>query len=335
MTLRSHKKPRITRSNTRQSDLPGWKRSLCSGICLGLAVVMLTSVVEAGAAKRRRFGALDRLKHRSATSRWEELRQIWQPSTEVESVPVLEGEDVHPTQLNPTQPSTEKKPPNLLAPTTTTDHPVGVAAPELPSLPPEEQGRSAQQPVWHLQQNSLGQKDLNEDAREMEGLANVLPKPITSILPYYDYLPGGEDPCEYMCPRPEGCGTDEDARPCPELVAMPDVSLAGRHFVDTHVLWEPSNLFHNPLYFEDHALERYGHTHHELLQPFVSVGKFGAQFIGLPYQMALHPIHECQYTLGWHRPGECVPYRYHLPPWNTKAALTAAGAYTGLIFLFP
>ncbi|MCA9073623.1 MAG: hypothetical protein KDA93_01220 [Planctomycetaceae bacterium] len=300
---------------------------------------MLVSIAEAGAAKSRRKGAIDRLKGRSATSRWEELRQIWRPSTDVEGVPVIEGEEIQTPQQEEHGPGIESEAPSLLVPATAIDRPINLPVPGLPALPSGESrdaSPSLQQPVWHLSQDiGSRQPGAETEIQQTAAIGDVLPKPITSILPYYDYLPDGEDPCEYLCPRPEGCGNDEDAPPCPELVALPDVSLAGRHFVDTHVLWEPANLFHNPLYFEDHALERYGHTHHELLQPFVSVGKFGAQFIGLPYQMALHPAWECQSTLGWHRPGECVPYRYHLPPWNTKAALTAAGTYTGLIFLFP
>lgn len=176
---------------------------------------------------------------------------------------------------------------------------------------------------------------MERETEAMAGIENLLPKPITDILPYYDYAPNGEDPCEYMCPRPAGCPEEDSALPCPEFVELPDSPPDGRSFVEMHMLWEPSNLFHNPLYFEDHTLERYGHTHGPVLQPFVSVGKFGAQLIGLPYQMALHPPCECQYVLGWHRPGECIPYRYHFPPWNTKAAITAAAAYTGLIFLIP
>ncbi|MEZ6051157.1 MAG: hypothetical protein R3B91_06070 [Planctomycetaceae bacterium] len=306
----------------------------------------MSPAAEGGAAaQRRREASLERLKRRSATSRWDELRRIWQPSPEEETQPTVEdAEDgsVQPVRQESVDPSQDASSPGLLVPSVTDGAGVQEALPRLPALPPNHAIRPVpsqpqEQPVWHLSQDSGGQRldSEREQKQQMAAIGDVLPKPITSILPYYDYAPGGEDACEYLCPRPEGCKDDEDAPPCPELVELPDVSLAGRNFVDTHVLWEPSNLFHNPLYFEDHALERYGHTHHQLLQPLVSVGKFGVQFVGLPYQMALHPVHECQYALGWHRPGECVPYRYHLPPWNTKAALVAAGTYTGLIFLFP
>lgn len=135
-------------------------------------------------------------------------------------------------------------------------------------------------------------------------------KPIREITPYF---------------QPE---------PLPEIQNLPD-SSTNRNFVPAHYTWAASNVYHNPLYFEDAALERYGHTHHHLVQPFVSVGKFGAQFVGLPYQMAIDPVWDEQYTLGWYRPGEPAPRLFYQVPWNWKAAATAAGTYTGLIFLFP
>jgi hypothetical protein len=135
-------------------------------------------------------------------------------------------------------------------------------------------------------------------------------KPINEIVPYF---------------RPE---------PLPAINELPE-SPTDRGFVPAQFAWAASNVYHNPLYFEDFALERYGHTHHHLVQPFVSVGKFGAQFLALPYQMAIDPVWDEQYTLGWYRPGELAPYLFYQVPWNWKAAATAAGTYTGLIFLFP
>lgn len=160
-------------------------------------------------------------------------------------------------------------------------------------------------------------------------------KPITAIFPYHDYAPERGDPCEYLCPRPEDCPEPKQSRPCPEPVELPQSPFTEWTFADTHLFWAPSNLFHNPLYFEDAPLERYGHTDPHFVQPFVSLGKFGVQLIGLPYQMALHPVHEHVYTLGWYRPGECAPKKCYRVPLNAKAGLTAGAAYTGLFFLFP
>ena len=99
--------------------------------------------------------------------------------------------------------------------------------------------------------------------------------------------------------------------------------------------WKASDLYHYPLYFEDPPLERYGHTHHELLQPFISAQRFGTQLIGLPYQMAIDPILKKTYTLGWYRPGEPAPMLLYQVPWNAEAAAVQAGVMTGMFFLVP
>jgi hypothetical protein len=100
--------------------------------------------------------------------------------------------------------------------------------------------------------------------------------------------------------------------------------------------WLPSNLYHNPLYFEDPALERYGHVHfNDCVEPFFSMARFGSQFVGLPYQMALDPVCRRQYTLGWYRPGDFAPKKIYQVPLNGRAAATAAGVYAGLFWLVP
>lgn len=108
-----------------------------------------------------------------------------------------------------------------------------------------------------------------------------------------------------------------------------------RAFPDTMYAWEPSNFYHYPLYFEDAVLERYGHTYHPLVQPAVSVAKFGAQLVMLPYQMTLDPIDCPKYALGWYRPGDCAPKLRYQPPLNAKAAAVEAGVVTGLFFIIP
>jgi hypothetical protein len=166
-------------------------------------------------------------------------------------------------------------------------------------------------------------------------------KKVTSILPYFDYEPNTEtartDPHRNLCPRPEGskCKPGDRIPECPEEVALSDTAYEGRPMSGTLFQWHASNLSHNPLYFQDAPLERYGHTHNELVQPFVSVGKFGVQLIGLPYQMTIDPCCKKMYTLGWYRPGECLPKMYRKIPWNKQAAVTQAGIMTGFAFLIP
>lgn len=103
----------------------------------------------------------------------------------------------------------------------------------------------------------------------------------------------------------------------------------------TVLQWAPTNLYHHPLYFEDPALERYGHTYHPAVQPFASAGRFAVQLAGLPYQMTLNPIHAKEYTLGWYRPGDCAPKKHYQIPFNEEATLMEAAVIAGMILIFP
>lgn len=99
--------------------------------------------------------------------------------------------------------------------------------------------------------------------------------------------------------------------------------------------WAPTNLYHYPLYFEDPALERYGHTYHPVVQPFASAGRFATQLAGIPYQMTLHPVCSREYTLGYYRPGECAPKKHYQIPFNEEAAVVQAAALAGIFLIFP
>lgn len=99
--------------------------------------------------------------------------------------------------------------------------------------------------------------------------------------------------------------------------------------------WAPTNLYYHPLYFEDPSLERYGHTYHPVVQPIASAGRFATQLVGLPYQMALHPVHSREYALGYYRPGECAPKKHYQIPFNEEAAVVQAAAMVGFFLIFP
>jgi len=144
---------------------------------------------------------------------------------------------------------------------------------------------------------------------------------ITDISPFADYVPKGYE----LEPDDE----------IPQVESLSKEPYVERNFEEIVFTWEPTNLRYNPLYFEDAPLERYGHTHHELLQPFVSAARFGVQFIGLPYQMTIDPIYKRRYTLGYYRPGEYAPKKFYQIPLNFDAALVEAGALTGMFFLIP
>ncbi|MBA3312710.1 MAG: hypothetical protein M3552_11840 [Planctomycetota bacterium] len=165
---------------------------------------------------------------------------------------------------------------------------------------------------------------------------------INDILPYFDYEPDPDvdDPCLYLCPRPDGLpckqyGEGEYVPACPDEVALGDGPFVPRMMPPSVFAWTASNISYNPLYFEDVQLERYGHTYGECVQPFVSLGKFSAQLIGLPYQMALDPPCKEVYPLGYYRPGEPAPKLFYQVPLNAKAAVIAAGVYTGIGVVLP
>lgn len=106
-----------------------------------------------------------------------------------------------------------------------------------------------------------------------------------------------------------------------------------RNFPDTAVPWAAPTTKYYPLYFQDPALERYGHTHHPLLQPVISSARVTTQLVMLPYQMTITPPWELHSPLGWYRPGDVVPKLKYPIPWSAKAAAVEAASLTGLIFL--
>lgn len=99
--------------------------------------------------------------------------------------------------------------------------------------------------------------------------------------------------------------------------------------------WKASGLCHKPLYFEEVALERYGHTTGILTQPFVSAAHFFLTVPILPYKMGLYPPNECIYTLGYYRPGSCAPHILDPLPISVRAALFEAGAIVAGVAIIP
>ncbi len=269
----------------------------------------------------RAVAPLERLRTRSSSDRWkrmnEELRDTSRVGTASQSVPPepVDQDFVLP----PSQPQVFS--PNIdqgADPALPRSEPRRVAAYQPPQPTPD---RKYAAPI--------------RDPRDL--------RKVTEILPFFDYEPDPEvakdDPCLYRCPRPDGAPCKQypagQAPACPEELELSNEVYSGRTAPSTMVNWEASNLYHNPLYFEDAALERYGHTHCCAVQPFVSVGKFSLQLAGLPYQATLDPMCKRMYTLGWYRPGECAPKKCYQIPWSWEAAAVQAGATTGMVFFLP
>jgi hypothetical protein len=148
-------------------------------------------------------------------------------------------------------------------------------------------------------------------------------RPITEIAPFYDMMVD-EDIREYA-----------DQKAAEYDVKFADEVFQPRAFPDVAMPWEPTNFYHYPLYFEDPALERYGHTRPFVIQPFFSGARFMGQLLSLPYQMTIDPVCKEMYALGWYRPGECAPKLKYQVPFNAQAAAVQAGVTTGMFFLIP
>lgn len=107
--------------------------------------------------------------------------------------------------------------------------------------------------------------------------------------------------------------------------------------------WDATCLCYHPLYFEEVNAERYGYVcggkccpcRECLWQPACSAAHFFGTIPALPYCMLADCPTECVYTLGYYRPGDCVPWCRNYPSCDPVAAVGTAGVYTGLIFAIP
>jgi len=99
--------------------------------------------------------------------------------------------------------------------------------------------------------------------------------------------------------------------------------------------WKASGLCHKPLYFEQRQLERYGHSAGPILQPILSGAHFFSTIAIVPYKMGMNPPQECQYTLGYYRPGSCAPYLVSPIPLSIRGGLTQAAAMVGGAYILP
>lgn len=112
-------------------------------------------------------------------------------------------------------------------------------------------------------------------------------------------------------------------------------TYAGRNFTPSAMEWKASGLCNKPLYYEEVQLERYGHEIGPILQPLFSSAHFFTNTLILPYKMGINPPTECQYALGYYRPGSCAPYMIPPFPWSLRGAAAQAKAVVGAAALIP
>ncbi len=99
--------------------------------------------------------------------------------------------------------------------------------------------------------------------------------------------------------------------------------------------WKASALCHKPLYFEEVALERYGHSWGPICDPVISAAHFFGTLPILPYKMGVDTPCECQYALGYYRPGNCAPYMIPPFPISPRGAAVQAGVVVGAAAALP
>jgi hypothetical protein len=108
-----------------------------------------------------------------------------------------------------------------------------------------------------------------------------------------------------------------------------------RNWLASTFHYNASGLCHKPLYFEDVQLERYGHTAGPFRQPILSGAHFVISLASLPYQMAINPPTECQYALGYYRPGDCAPWMIQPIPLSLRGAAAEIAVALGMIYIIP
>ena len=121
----------------------------------------------------------------------------------------------------------------------------------------------------------------------------------------------------------------------PRVCRIAQVAYQPRNWVPSTMTWKASNLCHNPLYFEEVQLERYGHSAGPLKQPLISTAHFFVNIAVLPYKMGIHAPDECQYALGYYRPGNCAPYMLPPIPLSLRGTLSQAAVVAGGFWLIP
>lgn len=280
--------------------------------------------------------ALKRLRDRNAKARWDQLHQEWLKTRKSRTAPAEPEESQPPAAELPDDPPADAANPFDSAEPGTAER--TRENPTVPNGPEFEPGRNRRElpvdPVL-LQAQPKPRKPLPTD-EELNMLLNQdggerLPPPVRDPAA----LPKITD----IAPNPQERPT-LPGRPIPELdtkryVQLGNLPYTPRTFPESVYAFEATNVWSNPLYFEDPALERYGHAHHPLVQPIASVARFGAQVVFLPYQVAIKPLGSKIYPVGWYAPGEYVPYRCFQPGLNGTAAAFQAATILGFSYGLP
>jgi hypothetical protein len=118
--------------------------------------------------------------------------------------------------------------------------------------------------------------------------------------------------------------------------SLPESPLQrGGEWERTVCSWAAPNTFSYPRYFEDRMVERHGHLQLGHLEPFASGARFFATVPMLPYLMTIRDPCDCEYTLGYYRPGSCAPVMLQRPPLDRRAVIVESAAIAGAVIAIP
>jgi hypothetical protein len=110
--------------------------------------------------------------------------------------------------------------------------------------------------------------------------------------------------------------------------------IPNRGFMGMTYAWVAPGVCHQPDYFEQVNVERYGFTAGPL-QPAVSAAHFFMTIPALPYFVGARPMRECNYTLGYYRAGSNIPYQRNRLPISLRGAIFEAGAIAAIVGFLP
>lgn len=313
------------------------------GLCLLISLTILQATrAEDDATKANNM--LNSLKQRSATERWQRVKKQYpaENSSPRTNVTAANNQNVHPTlpdEQVPPMPSEGFSGPRLSAlPVDESDDWIRPARPLLLDDQSQSVPKVAAVPQATESSGIPATSQANGDSvdaeppkvedmtktsveKESQSARTPIERKIDSINPYYD-RDRDADIRKFALEKAKEFNIQFESRPY-EARSFPDVTLA----------WQATNFYYYPLYFEDPALERYGHSYPAAIQPFASIARFGTQVVFLPYNMTITPPGKAEYPLGYYRPGEVAPKLHYQPPLNAHAAVVEAAAITGFFFL--
>lgn len=120
----------------------------------------------------------------------------------------------------------------------------------------------------------------------------------------------------------------------PQDCSLGNAQYQPREWQPVCYTWTAPGTCNKPLYFEEVQLERYGNSLGPIRQPIVSAAHFFATVPLLPYYMGAYPPGECQYTLGYYRPGSCNPYYLDPFPISVRGGIFEGLFWTGAPLMF-